>query len=129
MIAEPAKRLVLLLLCLLIPGLLSIPTSLAPNKSWDIISIVALVALAGLSVLYGLKHRTDLQWLQACLIMVIATWTSDGLLQAFLPPKPLQPLVVHRPALPPQQPVGHAPTPAVVLSRDVPEALAHLGHI
>jgi len=55
--------------------------------------------------------------------------SGSGPLQAFLPPKPLQPLVVHRPALPPQQPVGHAPTPAVVLSRDVPEALAHLGHI
>ena len=32
-VAEPAKRLGLLLLCLLIPGLLSIPTSLAPSKS------------------------------------------------------------------------------------------------
>jgi len=82
-ISEPAKRLGLLLLCLVIPGLLSIPSSLAPSKSWAMIASVALVALAGLSVLYGLKHRTDHQWLQASLIVVIATWTGDGLLQAF----------------------------------------------
>jgi len=82
-IAEPAKRLGLLLLCLVIPGMLSIPTSLAPSKSWAEIASVALVALAGLSVLYGLKHRTDHQWLQTGLIVVIAAWTGDGLLQAF----------------------------------------------
>jgi len=82
-IAEPAKRLGLLLLCLVIPGMLSIPTSLAPSKSWAEIASVALVALAGLSVLYGLQHRTDHQWLQTGLIVVIAAWTGDGLLQAF----------------------------------------------
>ena len=82
-VAEPAKRLGVLLLCLVIPGLLSIPTSLAPSKSWGEIASVALVALAGLSVLYGLRNRTDHQWLQTSLVLVIAAWIGDGLLQAF----------------------------------------------
>ena len=82
-VAEPAKRLGMLLLCLVIPGLLSIPTSLAPSKSWGEIASVALVGLAGLSVLYGLRNRTDHQWLQTGLVVVIAAWISDGLLQAF----------------------------------------------
>jgi O-antigen ligase len=81
-IAGPARRLGLLLLCLVIPGMLSIPTSLAPSKSWAEIASVPLVALAGLSVLYGLQRRTDHQWLQTGLIVVIAAWIGDGLLQA-----------------------------------------------
>jgi O-antigen ligase len=82
-VAEPAKRLGLLLLCLLIPGLLSIPTSLAPSKSWGEIASVVLVGLAGLSVLYGLRRQQDHRWLQTGLVIVIATWIGDGLLQAF----------------------------------------------
>jgi len=82
-VAEPAKRLGVLLLCLVIPGVLSIPTSLAPGKSWGEMASVALVALAGVSVLYGLRSRTDHQWLQKALAVVIAAWIGDGLLQAF----------------------------------------------
>jgi len=52
---------------------------------------------------------------------------ASGPLQAFLSPGPLHPHVIDGPALTPQQPVGHAPTPADVLSRDLPEALAELG--
>jgi len=48
-------------------------------------------------------------------------------LQAFLPPKPLNTLVVHSPALKPPQSVGHASTPADVLNRDLPEAMAEHG--
>ena len=81
-VAEPAKRLGLLLLCLLIPGLLSIPTSLAPGKSWGEIASVVLVGLAGLSVLYGLRRQQDHRWLQTGLVIVIAAWIGDGLLQA-----------------------------------------------
>jgi len=81
-VAEPARRLGLLLLCLVIPGLLSIPTSLAPGKSWGEIASVALVALAGISVLYGLRTRADHRWLQTGLVVVIAAWIGDGLLQA-----------------------------------------------
>ena len=77
-----AKRLGLLLLCLLIPGLLSIPTSLAPSKSWGEIASVVLVGLAGLSVLYGLRRQQDHRWLQTGLVIVIAAWIGDGLLQA-----------------------------------------------
>ena len=44
-----------------------------------------------------------------------------------LPPEPLQPLVIDGPALPPQEAVGHPPTPADVLSGNLPEALAQLG--
>jgi hypothetical protein len=51
----------------------------------------------------------------------------SGPLQAFLPPEPLHPLVVHRPALPPQQAVGHSPAPADVLSRDLTQAMPELG--
>ncbi len=50
-----------------------------------------------------------------------------GRLQAFLPPQPLHPLVVHAPALPPQQAVSHPPAPADVLSGDLLETLAQLG--
>ena len=81
-VAEPAKRLGLLLLCLLIPGLLSIPTSVAPSKSWGEIVSVVLVGLAGLSVLYGLRRQQDHRWLQTGLVIVIAAWIGDGLLQA-----------------------------------------------
>ena len=81
-VAEPAKRLGLLLLCLLIPGLLSIPTSVAPSKSWGEIVSVVLVGLAGLSVLYGLRRQQDHRWLQSGLVIVIAAWIGDGLLQA-----------------------------------------------
>jgi O-antigen ligase len=81
-VAEPAKRLGLLLLCLLIPGLLSIPTSLAPGKSWGEIASVVLVGLAGLSVLYGLRRQQDHRWLQTGLVIVVAAWIGDGLLQA-----------------------------------------------
>jgi hypothetical protein len=47
--------------------------------------------------------------------------------QPFLPPKPLHPLLVHQPALTPQQAVVHAPAPANLLSHDLPEASAQLG--
>ena len=82
-IGAPAKRLAVLLLCLVIPGLLSIPTSLAPGKSWSAIASVALVGLAGVCVLYGLRRREDHQWQQKGLVVVIAAWIGDGLFQAF----------------------------------------------
>jgi O-antigen ligase len=81
-IAEPAKRLGLLLLCLVIPGLLSIPTSLAPSKSWGEIASVLLAGLAGISVLYGLRDKASHRWLQRWLACVIAIWIGDGLIQA-----------------------------------------------
>jgi len=82
-VEAPAKRLGVLLLCLVIPGLLSVPTSLAPAKSWSEIASVALVGLAGICALYGLRSREDHQWLQQGLVIVIAAWIGDGLLQAF----------------------------------------------
>ena len=48
-------------------------------------------------------------------------------LEPFLAPEPLHPLVVHQPAFPAQQSVGHAPAPADVLGCDLPEASAQLG--
>ncbi len=47
-------------------------------------------------------------------------------LQGFLSPEPLHPLVVHAPALRPQQAVGHPPATADVLSSDLPEAAPEL---
>lgn len=81
-IGAPAKRLGVLLLCLVVPGLLSIPTSLAPGKSWSEIASVAMVGLAGICVLYGMQRQEDHQWLQKGLVVVIAAWISDGLFQA-----------------------------------------------
>ena len=81
-VAASAKRLATLLLCLLIPGLISIPTSLAPSKSWAEIASVAMVGLAGISVLYGLRSKPDHQWLQNGLAAVVGFWIVDGLLQA-----------------------------------------------
>jgi len=52
---------------------------------------------------------------------------GSGTLWSFLAPEPLDPLVINGPAPTPQQPVGHAPTPADVLSRDLPEAMAEIG--
>jgi len=47
----------------------------------------------------------------------------SGPLLPFLAPKPVHPLVVHHPrAIPPQQAVGHAPSPADVLGCDFVEA-------
>ncbi len=48
-------------------------------------------------------------------------------LQPFLPPETMQALVVHQPALSPQQAVGHPPVPTNVLSLDLPEAMPELG--
>ncbi len=39
----------------------------------------------------------------------------------------MHPLVVHRPALAPQQSVDHPPSPADLLSSNVPEAMPELG--
>ena len=47
-------------------------------------------------------------------------------LQAFLAPEPLHPLVVHAPALSPEQAVGHPPAPADVLSSDLAETMPQL---
>jgi len=52
---------------------------------------------------------------------------GGGPLQALLAPEPMHPLVVHRPAFPPQQAVGHAPAPADVLSCDLTETMSQLG--
>jgi hypothetical protein len=41
-------------------------------------------------------------------------------LQAFLPLEPLHPLVIHGPALPPEQPLGHPAAPTDVLSSNLP---------
>ena len=48
-------------------------------------------------------------------------------MQAFLPPEPLHPLVVHRPALAPQEAVGHPAAPADVIRCDLQETLPELG--
>ena len=77
-----AKRLGLLLLYLLIPSLLSIPTSLAPSKSWGEIASVVFVGLADMGVLCVLRRQQDHHWLQTGLVIVIAAWIGDGLLQA-----------------------------------------------
>jgi hypothetical protein len=45
----------------------------------------------------------------------------------FLALEALHPLVVHRPALAPQQAVGHAPAQADVLSGDLPKPLPEHG--
>lgn len=53
--------------------------------------------------------------------------SRNGPLQSLLPPEPMDPLVVHQPALAPQQAVGHPPAPADVLSGDLPEATPEFG--
>jgi len=52
---------------------------------------------------------------------------GDGPLQTLLPPEPLHPLVVHGPALTPQQAIGHATAPSDVLSCDLAETVPELG--
>ena len=81
-VAEPIRRLGLLLACLVIPALLSVPTSLAPGKSWMEIASLALVALTGICVLYGLQRQADHRCLQTALLVTIAAWVGDGLWQA-----------------------------------------------
>jgi len=39
----------------------------------------------------------------------------------------MHPLVVHQPAFPPEQAIGHPPTPADLLSCNLPEAMPELG--
>ncbi len=51
---------------------------------------------------------------------------GSGPLEPFLPPEPLNPLVVHAPAVPPQQAIGRPPAPADVFSRDLPQSMAEL---
>ena len=55
---------------------------ISSSKSWGEIASVVLVGLAGLSVLYGLRRQQDHRWLQTGLVIVIAAWIGDGLLQA-----------------------------------------------
>jgi hypothetical protein len=51
---------------------------------------------------------------------------GSGPLQTLLAPESLHPLVIHGPALSPQQAVGHAPPPADVLRCDLAEPMAEL---
>ena len=51
----------------------------------------------------------------------------ESALQCLLPPEPMHPLVVHRPALEPQHAVRHPPTPADELSCNLSESLTQLG--
>jgi len=51
----------------------------------------------------------------------------SGPLQTLLPPDPLHPLVIHGPALPPQQAVGHPAVPTDVVRGDLAETLPELG--
>lgn len=51
----------------------------------------------------------------------------SGPLEPFLSREPVHPLVVHQPALSPQQAVGHPPAPPDVRSGDFPEATPELG--
>jgi hypothetical protein len=53
--------------------------------------------------------------------------SGSGPLEALLPPEPVHPVVVHRRALPQQQAVRHAPSPADMLGCDFPEPLPQLG--
>jgi len=55
------------------------------------------------------------------------TLPGGGTLQAFLPPEPLHPLVVHRPALAAQETVGHPAAPADVVRGDLSETIRELG--
>ena len=48
-------------------------------------------------------------------------------LQAVLPPEPLHPLMVQRPDLPSEHPVGHPTAPAQVVSGEHAETLPQLG--
>jgi hypothetical protein len=50
-----------------------------------------------------------------------------GPLQTLFPPEPLHPLVIHAPALPPEQPVCHTAAPTDLLSRNLPQAMPELG--
>jgi hypothetical protein len=52
---------------------------------------------------------------------------GSGPLKPLLPPEPLHPLVVHSPAFPPEQAVGHPTPPADVLSGDLAETVSELG--
>jgi len=57
---------------------------------------------------------------RACPLLLL----GGGPLQALLAPEQVYPLVVHRPAFPPQQAVGHAPASADVLSRGFAETMS-----
>jgi len=48
-------------------------------------------------------------------------------LESLLPPEPVRPFVVHQPAFPAEQAVSHPPSPADVLSSDLPESTPELG--
>ena len=48
-------------------------------------------------------------------------------LQAVLPPEPLHPLMVQRPDLPSEHPVGHPTAPAQVVSGEHAETMPQLG--
>lgn len=54
---------------------------------------------------------------------------GSGPQQASLPPEPFHWLVVHRPAFPPKEAVGHLDAPANVVSRDPPQAMPQLDHL
>ena len=60
---------------------------------------------------------------QACPLLL----SRGGPLQARLAPKAVHPLVVNRPAYPPQQALGHPPAPADVFGCDLAETVPELG--
>ncbi|MEO7557777.1 MAG: O-antigen ligase family protein [Gammaproteobacteria bacterium] len=75
------KRMGLVFLLLLIPVLLSLPTSFDPQGGLSVAALLPLFYVVGLSLLQGLSTPTGREWLQRWLLVVLLIWLADGYIQ------------------------------------------------
>lgn len=79
--AHATRRLAMVFLLLLVPTLISFPTSFNPADTANVAIALVLLFIVGLSLMYGLRTEDDHTWLQRWLTIVLAIWLADGYIQ------------------------------------------------
>lgn len=76
-----ARRLAAIILLLLLPVLLSLPTSFNPIDTANVAIALVLFFVVGLTLMYGLRTDDSHAWLQRWLVFVLTIWLADGFIQ------------------------------------------------
>ncbi|MGQ9861960.1 MAG: O-antigen ligase family protein [Thiobacillaceae bacterium] len=79
--ALATRRLAVVFLLLLVPVLISLPTSYNPAGTASVAIALVLFFVVGLCLMYGLRTKDDHAWLQRWLTIVLAIWLADGFIQ------------------------------------------------
>ena len=76
-----SRHLATVFLLLLVPVLISLPTSFNPVGTASVALVLVLFFVVGLSLMQGLREEDDHAWLQRWLTVVLAIWLADGFIQ------------------------------------------------